>query len=248
MPEYRNVTRVNSAGTNAVLNYAVCKPYNLDLAWSPTAATLPSIMSSYGYPYQRASNCNYLIPKTGEPLGYVMKDRAVLRAATDADKKYDGWWIDYNVYEHFEDPGAGDFLPLVALDRLWLGMNNGPLLVYAGTKTNLAQEISEAGYSGLAESSSLYVNGDPILRVGFGWISTLDLIVHVICTSGGFSLYNLQNFFTEFPGISCALAFDGGHCAGTLDNEAGTLGSTTQIMQVAFVMRDKEPIPSGFPV
>lgn len=249
MAEYREVSRTNCEGGTAVFNYAVCQPHWLDIAWSDTAKKFSDLMAGYPGSWQRASNSNYLNTTTGEPLGYVMKNHRILHtAATTTEKRYDGWWISDQLYNAFVDPGTGDFYTSVALDRCWLGLNVGPLLVIGGAKTNLATQINEPPYTGLYPTSATR-NGEPILRVGFGWCPNFNLIVHVFCRAGGCSLYDLQNFFMEFPGISAALAFDGGSSAGMIDKEIGStvIGYNTRLMKTAFVIVEKDPIPAGFP-
>jgi len=133
--------------------------------------------------------------------------------------------------------------------RRELGINVGPLLVFAGQKTNLAEEVNEAYDSSLMYDQSYYSDGRPIRRLGMGVTADGRWIIHVFTKSGGCSLKDLQNFFMEFPGIWGAMAFDGGGSAGMIDKEIGTgvIGDDVRPMKTAFVMTQKDPIPPGFP-
>ena len=59
----------------------------------------------------------------------------------------------------------------------------------------------------------------------------------------------MQDFFMEFPGITFAIAFDGGGSVGMIDTEIGpnVIGNDVRIMKTAFVITDKDSIPAGFP-
>jgi exopolysaccharide biosynthesis protein len=234
---YREVTRTNCEGGTATYNYSVCTPDKVDILWSTTAKKFSQLMASYTGTWIRASNSSYLNTSTGYPLGYIIKNHSILTAAQLEDKRYDGWWLSDQAYNYFVDPGTGDFINLVNVQQCAKGFNVGPILVMGGAKTNLASQISEVPYTGLNQSKATQ-SGMPILRVGFGWSYNTSRIIHVFCRVGGCSLFDLQDFFMEFPGILSALAFDGGGSAGMIDKEigAGVIGNDQRLMKTALVM------------
>jgi len=250
-PKYREVGRKNCEGGTAVFNYAVCTPEHVDILWSDTAKVLSQLMSGYSGDWERAGNSNYFNRNNGTPFGYVLKHHAMLNEGVGDGERYDGMWISDPPHAvSFVDPMT-DFINYLELQDCWLGINVGPLLVQDGNATDLPTQLAQAYDSSVQADRATYSeNGSPILRAGIGWAPSYNRLIHVLCRSGGCSLYDLQAFFLEFPGIFAAIAFDGGGSVGVFDEEAGSevMGHNTRIMKTAFVMTAKDLVPLDYPI
>lgn len=254
MAKFKRIWRVNSDNRWITFHYALFYPSNSDIVLSSTGKLFESLVQSYPYTWERASNHPFMnTASDGEPLGYVYKN-GVQQYAPDynIDKRRAWAFVVLDASNNLRaveaTPSSGSatssndsVLKMKSLygsatvDQCKWGVAVGPMPIGGAPLSEYASRDYPYPYD----------NDDTTRRqVGIGLLSD-GLAVHLANVDGYCSKEDMKNVAAEFNPVSFQI-FDGGGSFGLIDkNDSGTnLGFNSREMRVAFMIRRAEEIPT----
>lgn len=211
-------------GSNVNLGFA--QAADVHLAVPAVPQTIKEIMKRFPLSWERASNCAYFIPTTGDGLGTIWEGGIKYQDQPEA-------WptlVQKNGAFTLRESGG------ISFADAGFAMAAGPIIVRDGLVTDIGKEIAEKGFTGFSD-------GVPKAQTAVG-LRPDGLLVHVVAAS--LTLTQLAQVMREL-GCHTAMKMDGGGSA-TLYRHDGTqavreFGSDTRKFPCALVLRREAAAP-----